>query len=106
MTMKIKTLSAVTILSAAVVTPVFAQSTHHGRVHDLRNFRGVYNQFNGPSYAAPPTLDRLAEGTRLGSAVKTRRLILQVAEPPYNQSDDWRMSASRGRPEVNGAQSK
>jgi len=58
MTMKIKTLSAVIILSAAVATPVFAQSTHHDRVHDLRNLRGEYNQFNGPSYAAPPTLDR------------------------------------------------
>jgi hypothetical protein len=31
----------------------------------------------------------LAEGTRLGSAVKIRRLILQEAEPPYNQSDDY-----------------
>lgn len=56
MTKKIKTLGAVVILSAAVATPVFAQPSHHGRVHDLRNFRGVYNQFNGPSYAAP--LDR------------------------------------------------
>ena len=55
MSKKIKTLSAVIILSAAVATPVFAQPTHHGRTRDLRDFRGVYNQFNGP---APLTLDR------------------------------------------------
>ena len=46
---KLKTLSAVVILSAAVVTPVFAHSTHH-----IRHFRGSYNQVIGPSrYAAP-----------------------------------------------------
>jgi hypothetical protein len=55
-----RTLSAVIILSAAVATPVFAQGpTHHGRVaHDLRNFRGSYNQANGPSYAAPITSEQ------------------------------------------------
>jgi hypothetical protein len=58
MTKKIKTLSAVIILSAAVATPGFAQPTHRGRVHDLRNFRGVYNQSNEPLYVAPRTLDR------------------------------------------------
>jgi hypothetical protein len=54
---KLKTLSAVIILSAAVATPVFAQTTHHGRAYDLRNFRGVYNQLNGPFYATPRTQD-------------------------------------------------
>jgi hypothetical protein len=54
---KLKTLGAVIILSAAVATPVFAQSTHHGRAHDLRNFRGTYNQVNGPLYTAPRTQD-------------------------------------------------
>jgi hypothetical protein len=48
---KMKTLSAVIILSAAVATPVFAQSTHHGR----SNYRGAYNQLSGPSYAIPQT---------------------------------------------------
>ena len=40
-----KTLSAI-IVSAVLATPAFAQTntTHHSRVHDLRNFRGVYNQ--------------------------------------------------------------
>jgi hypothetical protein len=54
MTKKIKTLSAVIILSAAVATPVFAQGpTHHGRSYD--RFRGAYNQLNVPSYAIPRT---------------------------------------------------
>ena len=48
---RMKTLSAVIILSAAVATPVFAQPGHHGR----SNYRGAYNQLNGPSYAAPET---------------------------------------------------
>jgi hypothetical protein len=56
----------VIILSAAVATPVFAQDsgvlgpgsrTYHGRAHDLRNFRGAYNQVNGPFYATPRTQD-------------------------------------------------
>jgi hypothetical protein len=50
---KMKTLSAVIILSAAVATPVFAQSTLHGRALD--RYRGAYNQLNGPSYATPRT---------------------------------------------------
>ena len=50
---KLKTFSAVVILSAAVATPVFAQPTHHGRAYD--RFRGAYNQLNGPSYAIPET---------------------------------------------------
>jgi hypothetical protein len=41
------------ILSAAVATPVFAQSTHHSRVLD--RYRGAYNQVTGPSYATPRT---------------------------------------------------
>ena len=53
MTKKIKTLSAVIILSTAVATPVFAQSTHHDRATAQRNFRGAYNQSNGRFYAAP-----------------------------------------------------
>jgi hypothetical protein len=53
MTKKIKTLSAIAILTAAIATPVFAQSTHHGRALD--RYRGAYNQANGPSYATPRT---------------------------------------------------
>jgi hypothetical protein len=53
MAKKIKTLSAVAILSAAIATPVLAQSTHHGRALD--RYRGAYNQANGPPYATPRT---------------------------------------------------
>jgi hypothetical protein len=49
---KLKTISAVVILSAAVATPVFAQPTHHAHV---RHFRGAYNQMIGPSYYAVPS---------------------------------------------------
>ena len=66
-----KTLSAVIILSAAVATPVFAQDagvlgpgsgygfrpqpgpTYHGRAYDRWNFRGAYDQSDGPFYATP-----------------------------------------------------
>ena len=56
---KMKTLSAVIILSAAIATPVFAQEAsvvapQHSRIHD-RNYRGAYNQVNGSSYDAPRT---------------------------------------------------
>jgi hypothetical protein len=50
---KMKTLSAAIILSAAIVTPVFAQPTHHGRTDDRH--RGAYNQMIGPSYYAVPS---------------------------------------------------
>jgi hypothetical protein len=50
---KLKTLSAVVILSAAVATPVFAQPTHHSRIH-VRHFRGAYNQMIEP-YSIPRT---------------------------------------------------
>jgi hypothetical protein len=48
---KLRTLSAVVLLSAAVASPVFAHSTHHSRIH-VRHFRGAYNQSNAP-YAVP-----------------------------------------------------
>ena len=55
---KMKTLSAALILSAAVAAPVFAQDAsvvapHLARAHD-RNYRGTYNQVNGPSYDVTP----------------------------------------------------
>ncbi len=53
MTKKIKTISAIAILCAAVATPVFAQPTHHSRALD--RYRGAYNQETGPSYAVPRT---------------------------------------------------
>jgi hypothetical protein len=46
---KMKTLSAAILLSTAVATPVFAKE--HVRAYD--QYRGAYNQLNGPSYAAP-----------------------------------------------------
>jgi hypothetical protein len=67
---KMKTLSAVIILSATVATPVFAQDagvrrpqprpTHHSRAYDQQNFRRAYNQWNGPFYASPVTRDGLS----------------------------------------------
>jgi hypothetical protein len=50
---KAKIISALIILSATVATPVFAQPTHHSRVH-VRHFRGAYNQMIEP-YAIPST---------------------------------------------------
>jgi hypothetical protein len=63
--MTIKTLTAVAVVSAALSGPVFAQQAskrapgHHAQAHDLRNFRGVYNQapVNGPLYVAPGPRD-------------------------------------------------
>jgi hypothetical protein len=53
---RMKTLSAVIILSAAVATPVFAQPGHHGRTYD--RYRGSYNQLNEPFYATPQTQEQ------------------------------------------------
>jgi hypothetical protein len=64
---KFKTLSAIAILATAFASPVFAQDagvfqpTHRGRAYDQRNFRGAYNQFNGPSYVAPTESGRNIE---------------------------------------------
>jgi hypothetical protein len=61
---KLKKLSAIAFFSAAIISPVFAQDAgalgpaHHGRAHELRNYRGVYNQSSEPLYAAPRTLYR------------------------------------------------
>jgi hypothetical protein len=53
---KMKALSAVVILSAAIATPAFAQGPHHGRAE--QQFRGAYNQLNGSVYAAPDAQER------------------------------------------------
>lgn len=50
---KLKTLSAVMILSAAVATPAFAHATKHGRAYDATNLRRAYNQVVVPSNAIP-----------------------------------------------------
>jgi hypothetical protein len=55
---KLKILSAIVILSAAVATPVFAQDaigSGHARVYDQSNYRGAYNQPNETFYAQPLT---------------------------------------------------
>jgi hypothetical protein len=61
---KMKTLSAVIILSAAVAAPVFAQDAgvrgpgNRYGLEQQRGSRGAYNQLNGPSsYAAARALD-------------------------------------------------
>ena len=48
---KMKTLTAVVLLSTAIATPVFAKG--HGRALD--QYRGVYNQVTGPTFAVPQT---------------------------------------------------
>ena len=48
---KMKTLSTVILLSTAVATPVFAKT--HVLAYD--QYRGAYNQLNGPTYAIPQT---------------------------------------------------
>jgi hypothetical protein len=58
---KMKMLSALIILSAAVATPVLAQEAGKrgpGGLYGLDSQpgqSGAYNQLNGPSYAATPT---------------------------------------------------
>jgi hypothetical protein len=52
--MKMRTLSAIALLTAAVSTPVFAQDTARSAkkpVHALRHYRGAYNQV--PGFVAP-----------------------------------------------------
>lgn len=48
---KIKTLTAVMILSTAVVTPVFAKAN----LPHNESFRRAYNQMTEPSFALPQT---------------------------------------------------
>jgi hypothetical protein len=57
---KLKILSAIVILSAGIVVPVFAQDAsvprpRHARVYDQSNFLGAYNQSNQNFYAQPLT---------------------------------------------------
>jgi hypothetical protein len=55
---KLKILSAIVILSAAVATPVFARDaigSGRARVYDQSNYRGAYNQPNQTFYAQPLT---------------------------------------------------
>ena len=63
---KLKTLTAISVLISVIAGPAFAQDAgmpgpkHHGRAHELRDYRGVYNRVDGP-YATPRTprmLDR------------------------------------------------
>ena len=73
---KLKTLSAVLILSAAIATPVFAEDAnvaapHHTRVHHERNYRGAYNSASGSSSEAP----RVRENTEYGYGAQDRSRI-------------------------------
>jgi hypothetical protein len=54
--MTIKILGAIAVVSAVLSNPVFAQSARvHRSVHELRHFRGAYNQVhaNDRWYSAP-----------------------------------------------------
>jgi hypothetical protein len=97
MTMKIKTLSAVIILSAAVATPVFAQPNHHSRTHGLRDFRGVYNQSTEPLYATPRTLDRSNGFHKTGDVATWLRQTRYIASSNgvHDRSKHDRYLASR-----------
>jgi hypothetical protein len=45
-----------TLLIAGSTVQMVTASEHHARrAHDQRNFRGSFNQLNGPSYAVPLT---------------------------------------------------
>ena len=48
---KMKTLTAVVILSTAVATPVFAK----GGTYHNEKFRGAYSEMSAPSFAVPST---------------------------------------------------
>jgi len=66
-----------------------AESTIFGIFADCTiSLAGLRMQLHQHVTAWTRTALALAEGTRLGSAVKTRRLILQEAEPQHSQSDD------------------
>jgi len=58
---KLKALAAVVILSGAVATPVFAESTHHDRAYHHRNFHRAYGHLNAPFFANPQTEGRNME---------------------------------------------
>jgi hypothetical protein len=51
---RIVVLAAVVVLSAAVATPVFAESTHHVRAYHHRNVHAAYH-LTGRVYVAPQT---------------------------------------------------
>jgi len=64
-----------------------AESTIFGIFADCTiSLAGLRMQLHQRLTAWTRTALALAEGTRLGSAVKTRRLILQEAEPPHSQT--------------------
>ncbi len=65
----VKRLTAVTILSALVATPAFAHAPHHSRAHDVRNFRGSYNQLGTPQRRDDLNIQNLAFSGRDRSRV-------------------------------------
>jgi len=55
--MKLRTLSAIALVTAAISSPVFAQDIDNASVqkpaHALRHYRGAYNEVQGPGFVAP-----------------------------------------------------
>jgi hypothetical protein len=87
---KMKTLSAVIILSAAVTTPVFAQDagvrgpgSRYG-LGSQSGLRGAYNQINGPSNATP----RTGNGSNIENFGSSRRDPSRMGgqDPSFNPS--------------------
>lgn len=73
---RMKTLSAVLILSAAVAAPALAQTpSHHSRTYDESGFRGAYNQLDTPFYAAPRTNDFYWNGENFGFSGRDRSRV-------------------------------
>jgi hypothetical protein len=88
---KLKILSAIVILSAAIATPVFAQEAsvrrprhaqvYDAQVYDQSNFRGAYNQSNAPFYAQPLTNEERANVEDFGRSGRDPTRV--GGEDPY-----------------------
>ena len=78
---KLKILSAIAILSAAIATPVFAESNY--RVPDDQNFRGAYNQSSALFYALPLTNEERANVEDVGHSGRDPSRV--GGEDPYLQ---------------------
>jgi hypothetical protein len=93
---KLKILSAIVILSAAIAPQVFAQeasvprprhaqvydqSVYDQSVYDQSNFRGAYNQSNAPFYAQPLTNEERANVEDFGRSGRDPTRV--GGEDPY-----------------------
>jgi hypothetical protein len=96
--MDIKTLSAVTVVTAALTVPAFAQYHHvrghgYGPVHGTRTFRGAYNRLPAPVfYSAGPEYN-------LGGPVCpgiARSIDCTIWPPPFDEDPDRKRGGGGG----------